>query len=165
MSPIAAEWEETMQVKTKWFGTIEIGDEKIITFEKGLIGLDEYKRFTIVYNTEKSDTRTIMWLQSLEDESLALPVMDPELVMDNYDPVVEDQLLLTLGDIKTAELIVLVTLTVPYDITKMTCNMKAPIIINADNLKACQIIADNEEYKIKFPIYDIVKEKSEKGGE
>ena len=125
-----------MQVKTKWFGTLEIGEDKIITFQKGLIGLDKFKKYTIVYNTEKSDTATIMWLQSIEDENIAIPVMNPELFMTDYDPIIEDALLESLGDIETAELIVLVTLTVPSDIIKMTSNLKAPIIINSDNLKA-----------------------------
>ena len=85
--------------------------------------------------------------------------------MPNYDPIVEDELLHFIGDVKTAELIVLVTLTVPSDITKITSNLKAPIIINADNLKACQVMANNEEYVVKYPIYDIIKENSKKGGE
>ena len=154
-----------MQVKTKWFGTLEIGEDKIITFQKGLIGLDKFKKYTIVYNTEKSEAATIMWLQSLEDENFALPVMNPEIFMSDYDPIVEDALLTSLGDVKTAELIVLVTLTVPSDISQMTSNLKAPIIINADNLQACQLIADNENYIVKYPIYDIIKENTEKGGE
>ena len=154
-----------MRVNTKWFGTIEVEENKIITFEKGLIGLDEFKRYTIVYNTEENDSKTIMWLQSLDDEKLALPIMDPTIFMPEYDPVVEDELMKSIGDVETAELLVFVTLTVPTDITQMTSNLKAPIIINADNLKACQIIADNEEYTVRYPIYDIIKNNSEKGGE
>lgn len=154
-----------MRINTKWFGTIEVEENKIITFEKGLIGLDEFKKYTIVYNTEKNDSKTIMWLQSLDDEKLALPIMDPTVFMPEYDPVVEDELIQSIGDIETAELLVFVTLTVPTDITQMTSNLKAPIIINADNLKACQIIADNEEYTVRYPIYDIIKNNSEKGGE
>lgn len=154
-----------MQVKTKWFGTIEVGEDKIITFEKGLIGFDEYKKYTIVYNSEKNDSKSIMWLQSLDEESLAIPIMDPAIIMPDYDPIVEDELLSPLGDIKTAEIIVFVTLTVPSDISKMTSNFKAPIIVNVDNLKACQIVADNEDYKIKYPIYDIIKKNIKEGGE
>ena len=154
-----------MRVNTKWFGTIEVEENKIITFEKGLIGLDEFKKYRIVYNTEENDSKTIMWLQSLDDEKLALPIMDPTVFMPEYDPIVEDELMKSIGDIETAELLVFVTLTVPTDITRMTSNLKAPIIINADNLKACQIIADNEEYTVRYPIYDIIKNSSEKGGE
>jgi len=154
-----------MQVKTKWFGTLEIGEDKIITFQKGLIGLDEFKKYTIVYNTEKSESASIMWLQSLEDESISIPVINPETFFPGYDPIVEDELLDSVGNVKNAELLVLVTLTVHSDITKMTSNLKAPIIINTDNMKACQLIADNQDYIVKYPIYDIIKQNSKKGGE
>lgn len=155
-----------MVVETKWFGTIEVGDDKIITFDRGLMGFEDYKKYTIVYDSEKEDSKTIMWLQSIEEKDFALPVMAPEYVFPGYDPVVEDELLLGLGDdIMNANLVVLVTLTVPSDLKKMTCNLKAPVVINADTLKGCQLIADNEEYLVRYPIYDILQDAKEKGGE
>ena len=33
-----------MLVKTKFFGEVDLPEEKIITFERGLIGLADYKR-------------------------------------------------------------------------------------------------------------------------
>lgn len=153
-----------MLVATKWFGEIEIEKDKIITFEKGLMGFEEYKEYTIIYDAEKSEEQSVVWLQSIENKDLAIPAMHPEIIIPGYDPVIEDELLKGLGDIKNANLVVLVTLTVPSDIEKMTSNMKAPIIINSDNLKGCQIIANNENYEVKYPIYDLLQT-SEKGGE
>ena len=121
-----------MRVETKWFGTIEIGEDKIITFEKGLIGFEDSRRFTIVYNSENENETSIMWLQSVDNVSLALPIMKPEIVIDNYDPVVEDELIYALGD-------------------------------NIDTLKGVQVIADNEDYQVRYPIYDVLE--SEKDGE
>lgn len=146
-----------MKVETKWFGTVDITEEKILTFEKGIIGFDDFKKYTIIYDSEKEEETAIMWLQSLDEPSLALPIMKPELVCPNYDPIVEDELVNTLGsDIKNANLLVLCTLTVPSDLTKMTCNLKAPVIINADTLKGIQLIADNDDYMVRYPIYDIL---------
>ena len=157
---------DNMRVDTKWFGEIEIGEEKVITFEKGLIGFEDCKRYTIIYNTEKEKEASIMWLQSLDNAKLALPIMKPELVCETYDPIVEDELIDTLGeDIQNAELLVVVTVTVPSDLTKMTSNLKAPIIINVDTRKGIQLIADNEDYLVRFPIYDLLNEKREKEGE
>lgn len=39
----------------------------------------------------------------------------------------------------------------------MTTNLKAPIIINAGNLRAAQIIVEDENYVVKYPIYHILK--------
>lgn len=152
-----------MIIQTKWFGEVEIDDNKIITFEKGIIGFEEHKKFALVYDSEKENDSEIMWLQSIDEVSLAIPVMKPEIVKPDYDPVVEDELINSLSDnIKDVELVVLVVLTVPSDLTKMTCNLKAPIIINVDAMKAIQLIADNADYVVRFPIYDIL---NEKGGE
>ena len=54
-----------MLVKTKFFGEVDLPEEKIITFERGLIGLADYKKFTILYDCEKEDSN-ISWLQSVE---------------------------------------------------------------------------------------------------
>ena len=51
------------------------------------------------------------------------------------------------------------TITVTDDITKMTSNFKAPIIINASNLRAAQLIVEDEKYLVRYPIYDILKGK------
>ena len=86
--------------------------------------------------------------------------------MPDYDPIVEDELVNTLGtDIRNAELLVLVTLTVPSDIKMMTCNLKAPLIINVDTMKGIQLIADNDDYMVRYPIYDLLKDRKEKDGE
>lgn len=155
-----------MKVQTKWFGEVLLDDEKVITFEKGIIGFEEYKRYAIVYDADKEENASIMWLQSLDEVSLAMPVMKPEIVMPDYDPVVEDELINSLGDnIQDAELVVLVALTVPNDLAKMTCNLRAPIIINADSKKGVQLIADNSDYMVRFPIYDLLKAGKEKDGE
>ena len=53
-----------MQINTKWFGTVEIDDAKVITFEKGLIGFEDCSRYTIVYEAEDKKEKPIMWLQN-----------------------------------------------------------------------------------------------------
>ena len=121
---------------------------------------------TAKVDAEKESENTIMWLQSAEEPSLALPIIKPEIVKEDYDPIVEDELIKSLGeDIENAYLAVYVTITVPSDLTKMTCNLKAPIIVNMDTMKGTQLIAGNEDYQVRFPIYDILDAKKQKDGE
>lgn len=149
-----------VKVDTRWFGTIDIDDKKIITFDLGVIGFEDCKKFTLIYDVDKGDEASIMWLQSLDEPELALPMLKPELIKEDYDPIVEDEMLKALGsDIKEADLIVFCVLTVPADITKMTINFKAPIIVNADTLKGVQLIADNNDYEVRYPIYSILEER------
>ena len=155
-----------MKVQTKWFGDMEISEDKIFIFEKGIIGFENFKNFTILYDAEKGDKASIYWLQSTEEPSLAIPVINPGLVKEDYDPVAEDELVNSLGqNIKDAQLEVLTTITVPEDLKKMTCNLKAPIILNTDTMRGIQVIADNDDYMVRFPIYDILNNKNRKDGE
>ena len=155
-----------MQINTKWFGTVEIDDAKVITFEKGLIGFEDCTRFAIVYETEDKKEKPIMWLQSLDEQALALPIIKPEYIVDEYAPDVEDELVYKLGEnVKSDDLMIFVTMTVPSDLTKMTCNLKAPIIINTATMKAVQAVAANEDYVVRFPVSNLLKERKEKAGE
>ena len=140
-----------MKVQTKWFGEIEVSEDKIITFDKGIIGFEDWKKYTLVYDAEKEENISIIWL----------PVMKPEFVYETYDPVVEDELLKSLGDdIQDDNIRVYCALTVPQDITKMTINLKAPIIVDFDTMKGIQLIADNSEYQVRYPIYDILRRRT-----
>ena len=43
----------------------------------------------------------------------------------------------------------------------MTVNLKGPFIINVHDMKAVQTIIDNDDYPVKFPIYDILQKNKE----
>ena len=92
-----------------------------------------------------------------------MPVMDPLVILPDYNPEVDDELLKPIGELNPDEVLVLVTVTVPSDLTKMSVNLRGPIIINAAEKKACQVIVEGDGYEVKFPIYDILNAK--KAGE
>ena len=150
-----------MLVKTKYFGEINLSEDKIITMERGMFGFEEYKKYTILYDSEKEGRPNVSWFQSVEEPGLAFSVINPMAVMVYYNPIVEDELLKGLGEITEENIVVLLPLTVPQEVTNMTANLKAPIIINADTRKGAQVVVENEEYEIKYKIYDILKGKKE----
>ncbi len=148
-----------MSISTRLFGNIDIDKAKVIVFEKGIIGFPYMKKFVLIHDQEKTKS-AISWLQSIDEPEFAMPVIDPLKIMEDYNPMVEEELLAGLGNIKD-NMLVLVTITIPGDVTKMTVNLKAPIIINSDNLKAGQVIVDDEKYEVKYPVYEILKSKKE----
>ena len=152
-----------MQITTRVFGEINIEDDKIISFVNGLVGFPELKDFALIYDPEKSDNRGIQWLQSMQEPAFAMPVIDPLTLIPDYNPQVEDEWLKSIGEYEPDGLLVLVTVTVPSDITKMTVNLKGPIVINAETRKACQVIAEGDGCDVKFPIYELLQ--SRKAGE
>ena len=151
-----------MQITTKVFGEITVDDDKLIYFPKGIIGFPDLKDFALIHDEEKGSD-SIHWLQSIQEPAFAMPVMDPLLVCPDYNPEADDELLNNLGEIKPDDLLVLVTVPVPSDLTQMSVNLKGPIVINAGERKAIQVIAEGDTYQVKFPIYDILNKK--KAGE
>lgn len=153
-----------MKVTTKIFGEITIDDERIVTFPKGIIGFPELTRFAMIHDSEKG-LDSIHWLQSLDEPAFAMPVMDPLIVCPDYNPEVDDELLRHIGELNPEEMLVLVTVTVPKEVAQMSVNLKGPIIINATEKMATQVIVEGDEYQVKFPIYDILNENKKKAGE
>ncbi|MCM1568331.1 MAG: flagellar assembly protein FliW [Roseburia sp.] len=152
-----------MIINTKIFGEVDVAEDKIITFPNGIIGFPDLKYFTLLHDEEKGDGAGIRFLQSVEEPGFAMPVMDPLLVAPDYDPEVDDELLAGIGELNEDNILVLVTVTVPGDLTKMTVNLQGPFVINVEERKACQIIVETDKYPVKFPIYDILQ--SRKAGE
>ena len=152
-----------MRINTKIFGEVEVSDDKIITFENGIIGFPDLKHFTLLHDEEKGTNVGIRFLQSIEEPAFAMPVMDPLLVKEDYDPEVNDELLASAGNLTPDNILVLVTVTVPSDLTRMSVNLQGPIVINVEEHKACQIIVEGGAYPVKFPIYDILQ--ARKAGE
>ena len=146
-----------MNVKTRHFGDVEIDDSKVITMDNGLFGFENYKKYVLLYDSSSDEIPNIQWLQSLDEELLALPVMIPTTVVPDYNPVVEDETLASLGEWKEEDVSMLVTVTVPEDIKKMSINLKAPIVINTTTMKGCQVVAENSEYEVKHMIYELLE--------
>lgn len=153
-----------MKAATRLFGEIEIEESKIITFEDGIIGFPDMKKFTLIFDEEKEDRPSISWLQSMDEPEIAFPVMDPLFVCETYNPSVEEELLKNLGTIKEDNLYVLVTVTVPQNIKELAANLKAPIVINTDTRKASQIIVE-DDLPVRYRIYEILEEAKKKAGE
>ena len=78
---------EVMNIKTKNFGEITIADEKIIEFPSGIIGFPELTQFALIHDEDKG-VGGIHWLQSVQEPNFAMPVMDPLLVKEDYNPTV-----------------------------------------------------------------------------
>lgn len=147
-----------MLAKTRFFGEVEIDDEKILTFDNGIMGFEDMKRWTIIYDIEKGREGAISWFQSLDYPGLALPIISPYSVTERYEPIVEDELLKPLGEFKDEELLIFLIITIPSENPKLTtANFRAPLIINPENKKGLQVIVNNEDYPIKYKISDALE--------
>lgn len=154
-----------MLLQTRIFGEIDIDDEKKLVFEDGLIGLPDLREFFLIFDAEEEKKSEIIWLQSVDEPSYAMPLINPLAILPDYNPAVEDELLSSIAPLNPDDMAVFVTLRVPEDVEKMTVNLKAPLIINAATCKGCQLIVENEAYEVRFPVYNLLEQAKEKESE
>jgi flagellar assembly factor FliW len=68
-----------MTFVTSRFGEIVCSDEQVIRFPDGIAGHPGCTQFVVV---DDEQTMPIQWLVSADDPALALPVLDPAVVLD-----------------------------------------------------------------------------------
>jgi flagellar assembly factor FliW len=154
-----------MKAQTRLFGEIDIAEDKIIYLENGMIGLPDFQKFALIFDEEKGIQKTsVMWLQSMDDPQTAFPVMNPADIKSDYNPMVNDEVLSPIGELTEDNTYVLVTLTAASDPKKATVNLKAPIVINTETRKGCQIIVE-DDYPVKYNIYEAVSDRKKEAEE
>jgi len=144
-----------MIIQTKHFGDVEITEEDVLTFEYGIPGFDDLTKFVILGKTDVESP--FFWLQSLEDSGVAFVISDPFNYVSDYEAEIDTTMAKFLGIEDENDAIIYNIVTVPEDISKTSINLKAPLVINTKNNKACQVILENERYKFKHIIMEEFK--------
>jgi flagellar assembly factor FliW len=139
-----------MLIKTKYHGEIDIREDDILTFEKGIPGFLEEKEFIVL---PLSEDQSFSIMQSVSTEYLAFVIANPFYYFRDYDFQLEDPILEELEMKSEQEVQVYSILTVEEPFEQTTANLQAPVIINIMNHKAKQVILNNGNYKSKHPIF------------
>lgn len=141
-----------MQVRTTRFGTIEIADDRIITFPKGLLGFSEHRRYCLL---EPAEDSCFFWLQSLEDQTLAFVVTDPSFFVPDYSvPIRAEQMGdLALARLEDAQVFIIVN---KVDQT-LTGNLQGPLVINTLTRSGEQFVLAEKRWTTRHPLVTLGK--------
>lgn len=139
-----------MELVTKYYGIKEYNEIDIIVFEKGIPGFEQLKKF-VIFPVEENEVFNI--LQSIEDESIGIVVVSPFSYIKNYEVDLSQEKLSELKIENHEDIVILNTVTLNSDISKITVNLKAPILINIKKKIGEQIILDNSSYDIKHLLF------------
>lgn len=137
-----------MRIHSAVFGEIDIDDSSVYDIPNGLFGFEGVSRYALV--TRQDEDVTLMWLQSVEAQMPCFVVFDPFEVIDGYEPILETSDLKALKASSQAELRFLVIAVVPDDVSQTTVNLKSPVVLNAAQHTARQVILKNPDYPIRF---------------
>jgi len=125
------------------FGSLEIPDDAIVEFPSGLIGLGG-SRYALLANGADPE---IVWLQSLDDPELALPVTNPWRHVPEYELELTEQDAERIGLDDPASASVYVTVRATDGVS---VNLRAPIVIAGN--RGFQVInqAENAEVRVRI---------------
>ncbi|MDX1806638.1 MAG: flagellar assembly protein FliW [Paenisporosarcina sp.] len=141
-----------MKIQTTRFGELEIADSSVITFNKGIPGFEESKKYVLIPADDKGET-PFFFLQSIDREEVNFFLVDPFSFFKEYDIKLQDQMVEKLELESPSDAIVLTTVTAKGEIKDATTNLKAPLIINSNRQLGMQIVLDNKDYMIKQPLF------------
>ena len=139
-----------MQIDTLRFGTVDVDADKMIEFSDGVPGLEQYRRYALL---QFEESYPIVWLQSMDDTGICLPVLDTFSVLPEYVFDIDESDVRALELREPEDIHVVSVVVIPDEIQGMTVNLAAPIIINTITGKAKQIVLSGSEYNVRAPVF------------
>ncbi len=133
-------------------------EKEYIEFEEGVFGFEDHKRFIPVMLEEGSDA--VLYLQSAEDEDLSFIIMNPFLLVKDYEPVLGEEDYEKLGTSCDEDLSYYVVCVVRDKVEDCTVNLKCPIVVNHVTRKARQVILDSEKYGLRHLLKEFTSEEA-----
>lgn len=119
------------------FGRIEVAPDSAIDFPHGLAGFDS-TRFTLI---ARSADDAFLWLHSLEDPALALPLVDPRRFFAGF----------ALEPAPPAGAAIYVTVRASERLEDFTANLRAPIVI--DGGIGQQVLNEAPGAELRAPLF------------
>ncbi|MGM0499788.1 MAG: flagellar assembly protein FliW [Bacillota bacterium] len=135
---------------TRDFGKIEIEEDQIIYFKNGLPGFETAKEFVLL---PFADDSPFIIMQSLSNQELAFITVEPGNLIADYEFEISDQREKELEIKSIEDILVLNIITLKDQLEAITANLSAPIIINLKEKLGGQIILDNHNFSVRYPIF------------
>jgi len=139
-----------MTIETTRFGELEVGEDELIRFPRGLVGLPELTGFFMFDGPEGTPFK---WLQSTDRPELAYVICDPVLFIPEY------RVKVTVDDLAPVEVkavddaVVATILSVPEDWRLMTANLVGPLVFNVPKRLGMQLVIGEPGCSVKHRVF------------
>jgi flagellar assembly factor FliW len=142
-----------MEINTSRFGTLNVDDERVMTFPRGLLGFPDYTRYALIQTGEGN---YFFWLQCVDDPNLAFVVTDPTIFFKDYEIPLRDETQqdLDLNDANFAQVFVICNKVGDW----LTGNLLGPIVVNVQNRLAQQIVLTEKKWTTRQPLMKLQAE-------
>ncbi len=139
-----------MMIDTSRFGPLEVDENRLIHFPKGILGFPDQPAYALIQTAEESG---FYWLQAVGRPDLAFVVCDPRLFVPDYVvPVKLDDLAqIGLADPSAAQVFIIVNKVDNI----LTGNLQGPLVINVETREARQLVLSDRRYSTRHPLMNL----------
>jgi flagellar assembly factor FliW len=137
----------TQMLKSTRFGDVELSDEAVVEFPSGLIGLSGHRYALLPHGPDG----VFVWLHSMDDPDLALPVTRPWGFFPDYEVELSDSEAERIGVSDPAQADVYVTVRAAEEAENFSANLRAPIIIAGG--RGYQVINEADDAPVRAPLF------------
>ena len=137
----------TVTLQSTRFGTLEVSEEALLEFPRGLIGLPS-TQYALLATSEKA---AFLWLQSVNDPNLAIPVTNPFRFFDTYEIELSDDEAARIGITETDHASVYVTVRAGGTLEEFSANLRAPLLVSAG--RGHQVINESPDAPVRAALF------------
>jgi len=132
---------EMLEVTTGLFGQVTVRRNTIFHFPRGLLGLHDHQRWCLL---RLDGLDRVEWLQSVDEPALALMLVNPDELFDDYDLWVDPA---QIGDLEVSDrhvheatppVVMRVVVRPEADHGAYVVNAGAPILFNIESRRGLQ---------------------------
>jgi flagellar assembly factor FliW len=138
------------------FGELQIPEEAVLDFPSGLIGLGG-RRFALLARSEDS---AFVWLHSMDDPDLAIPVTNPWRFFEDFAVELDDDEAERIGVAASEDATVYVTVRSAPALEDFCANLRAPILVVGN--QGHQIINQATDSPVRAPLFADLKDQPSK---
>lgn len=143
-----------MKIATTRFGTVDVSSADLLVLPQGLIGFPSLTRFAMM---DAEQGGVFQWWQAADDPDVALVVLDPLLVVPDYDVRGVDVEWDDLGADGSGvrQVVVIVTASGP-SLSAITLNLAAPVLVNRTARHGRQVVLPDARYDTAVRLDDVL---------
>ncbi|QEA00661.1 flagellar assembly protein FliW [Lysinibacillus fusiformis] len=142
-----------MKIATKFLGEVEIIEQDILTFEHGLLGLEEERKFILL---PIDADLPLAILQSVDRPEIGFVVAYPFAFKKDYSFDISEEDLEQLHLEKEEDVLTYSIVTMKDTFQDSTINLLAPLIINMKKKCGKQIVLqDSKSYPLRYPMQSL----------
>lgn len=142
-----------MLVQTGRFGPVEqveVPAAQLYEFFPGLGGFEEHHTYAVITDADSP----VEWLQSTADPNVVFALLEPFVFQPEYAFEMADADAAALGLQRPEDAVVRSILTLRDSAAEITANLLAPIVLNPRTRLGRQIVLQDGELPLRFPVLD-----------